>query len=168
MEISEARHLKELETENGRLKKLVADQALDIQILKGVNAKNGKPHAEENGRGDGRLHGAVQTSPGLPDPRVESVHGLLPPIVLATKAGPRGVGRSRLAAVALPWLREGGGYRALQICRDGQPQVGGADQKAKRAHGLGRHGVKCRRLRPGLALRRSASRPDEVWSYDFI
>ena len=30
------------------------------------------------------------------------------------------------------------------------------------------HGGKRRRLQPGLALRRSASRPDEVWSYDFI
>jgi len=30
------------------------------------------------------------------------------------------------------------------------------------------HGGKRRRLRPGLALRQSASRPDEVWSYDFI
>ena len=39
MEISEARRLKELDTENGRLKKLVADQALDIQILKEVNSK---------------------------------------------------------------------------------------------------------------------------------
>jgi putative transposase len=39
MEISEARRLKELETENSRLKKLVADQALDIQILKELNAK---------------------------------------------------------------------------------------------------------------------------------
>jgi transposase-like protein len=29
-----ARQLRELEKENGRLKKLVADQALDIQILK--------------------------------------------------------------------------------------------------------------------------------------
>ena len=39
IEISEARRLKELETENSRLKKLVADQALDIQILKEVNSK---------------------------------------------------------------------------------------------------------------------------------
>ena len=30
------KRLKELERENGRLKRLVADQALDIQILKGV------------------------------------------------------------------------------------------------------------------------------------
>ena len=39
MEISEARRLKELEEENSRLKRLVADQAHDIQILKEVNAK---------------------------------------------------------------------------------------------------------------------------------
>lgn len=34
---SEARRLKELESENARLKKLVAEQALDIDILKEVN-----------------------------------------------------------------------------------------------------------------------------------
>ena len=39
LEVSEARRLKELEEENQRLKRLVADQALDIQILKDVNAK---------------------------------------------------------------------------------------------------------------------------------
>ena len=39
IDIAELRRLKELEEENRRLKKLVADQALDIQILKEVNAK---------------------------------------------------------------------------------------------------------------------------------
>lgn len=39
MDVAELRRLKELEEENRRLKKLVADQALDIQILKEVNAK---------------------------------------------------------------------------------------------------------------------------------
>lgn len=39
MEVAEARRLKELEEENARLKRLVADQALDIQILKEVNSK---------------------------------------------------------------------------------------------------------------------------------
>lgn len=34
MKASEAKRLKELEDENGRLKRLVAEQALDIQILK--------------------------------------------------------------------------------------------------------------------------------------
>jgi putative transposase len=36
MELSEAKRLKQLEDENRRLKRLVADQALDIQILKEV------------------------------------------------------------------------------------------------------------------------------------
>ena len=40
MNPSETKRLKELEKENARLKKLVADQALDIQILKEANRKN--------------------------------------------------------------------------------------------------------------------------------
>lgn len=39
MSVSEAKRLKALEEENQRLKKLVADQALDIQMLKEINAK---------------------------------------------------------------------------------------------------------------------------------
>ncbi len=39
MEVNEARRLRELEEENRRLKRLVADQALDIQILKDANSK---------------------------------------------------------------------------------------------------------------------------------
>ena len=40
MKANDAKRLKELETENGRLKKLVAEQALDNQILKEVVAGN--------------------------------------------------------------------------------------------------------------------------------
>ena len=40
MEVSQARRLKDLEQENGRLKRLVADQALDISILKEVSTGN--------------------------------------------------------------------------------------------------------------------------------
>ena len=39
MELSDARKMKELEEENRRLKSLVADQALNIQVLKEVNSK---------------------------------------------------------------------------------------------------------------------------------
>jgi len=39
MEISDAKRLKGLEDENRRLKRLVADQVLDIQILKEVNSR---------------------------------------------------------------------------------------------------------------------------------
>jgi putative transposase len=40
MSSGEARRLKELEKENARLKKLIAEQALDIDILKEVSRKN--------------------------------------------------------------------------------------------------------------------------------
>lgn len=40
MNTSEARRLKELEKENARLKRLLAEQALDIDILKEVNRGN--------------------------------------------------------------------------------------------------------------------------------
>ena len=40
MDVSQARRLKDLEKENQRLKRLVADQALDISILKEANRGN--------------------------------------------------------------------------------------------------------------------------------
>jgi putative transposase len=40
MKSEEAKRLKQLEEENKRLKQLVADQALDIQMLKSVAEKN--------------------------------------------------------------------------------------------------------------------------------
>lgn len=39
MEPSDAKRLRQLEDENARLKKLVAEQMLDIQMLRDVNAK---------------------------------------------------------------------------------------------------------------------------------
>ncbi len=39
MGVSELRRLKQLEDENSRLKRLVADQAVQIHILKEVNVK---------------------------------------------------------------------------------------------------------------------------------
>ncbi len=38
LELSEAKRLKQLDDENRRLKRLVADLSLDVQILKDVNA----------------------------------------------------------------------------------------------------------------------------------
>lgn len=40
MTVSDARRLKEVEEQNRRLKKLVAEQALDIQMLKEACSKN--------------------------------------------------------------------------------------------------------------------------------
>lgn len=41
LEVNEAQRLKQLENENGRLKKLVADLSLDKEMLKAVITKNG-------------------------------------------------------------------------------------------------------------------------------
>lgn len=39
LEVNEAKRLRELEQENGRLKRIVADLTLDNQMLKDVNSK---------------------------------------------------------------------------------------------------------------------------------
>ena len=49
MKAEEARRLKELEIENARLKKLVAEQAIDISILKEANDYLGKPRRPRGG-----------------------------------------------------------------------------------------------------------------------
>lgn len=49
MKADEARRLKELELENARLKRVVADQAIDISILKEANEYLGKPRAPRAG-----------------------------------------------------------------------------------------------------------------------
>lgn len=49
MKADEARRLKELELENARLKRLVADQALDMAILKEANSYLGKHQARREG-----------------------------------------------------------------------------------------------------------------------
>ncbi len=49
MKADEARRLKELEVENARLKRLVADQAIDISILKEANEYLGKHRAPRAG-----------------------------------------------------------------------------------------------------------------------
>lgn len=49
MKAEEARRLKELEIENARLKKAVADLTIDCQILKEANDYLGKPRAPRGG-----------------------------------------------------------------------------------------------------------------------
>jgi putative transposase len=49
MQVEQARRLKDLEQENARLKKLVADLSLDNSILKEVARENSKPAEETEG-----------------------------------------------------------------------------------------------------------------------
>jgi hypothetical protein len=89
LEVSEARRLRSLEDENDRLKRLVADQAVQLQILKEVNAKSGRPVAQTAGdpidrgkeprhHGAGVLNlefGAFELLPRAPAPPGESGDG---------------------------------------------------------------------------------------------
>jgi putative transposase len=49
MKADDAKQLKELQVENGRLKKLVAEQALDKQILEAERDRGGSVKGGENG-----------------------------------------------------------------------------------------------------------------------
>ena len=51
MKADDAKRLKELERENTRLKKIVADQALDIDMLKELNRGTSDPGPPPAGRG---------------------------------------------------------------------------------------------------------------------
>ena len=65
MSASEAKRLRELEAENARLKRLVANQALNIDMLKELPRETSDPGAAPQGRGPAA--GALR---GLPTPRV--------------------------------------------------------------------------------------------------
>ena len=55
MSVSDAKRLKELETENGRLKKLLAEAQLEIEVTREVLQKNGGlTGSTGGGAGDGR------------------------------------------------------------------------------------------------------------------
>jgi putative transposase len=80
--VSDVKKLRQLEEENRRLKQMVAEQALDIQVLKAVTAKNWKGAQDEtdrchvsggtlwaestarvSGRGAGSEHAALPEAP---------------------------------------------------------------------------------------------------------
>lgn len=65
MEVSDAKKLKALEDENRRLKQMVADQALDLQALKAVVAKNGEAGGLPPGRRLPSERVRVQRAPGV-------------------------------------------------------------------------------------------------------
>ena len=64
MELSEMQRLKQVEDENRRLKQIVAEQTLDIQALKAINAKIGRIKAKRVNywkRSRGLKYGAANT-----------------------------------------------------------------------------------------------------------
>ena len=63
MEVSDAKRLRALEDENGKLKKLLAEQMLDNAMLRDINSKSGdaRRKAESRGSLDGSSSGQPAT-----------------------------------------------------------------------------------------------------------
>ena len=105
MELDEVKELKALREENDRLKRLVADQALNIQVLKEVNSKNGEPVAAPPRRPERGCGGRVFAAAGVP----LSGLGAFEPRVPAKAAGraadaSRGGDRGGIAAPSSIWI----------------------------------------------------------------
>jgi len=82
MSTSEAKRLKDLESENARLKKLLAERELDIDILKEVSRETSEPDLEEGGR---RARWAAARSF-----RASGVQGNRPTQIESALRGPQG------------------------------------------------------------------------------
>ena len=74
MDVSEARKLRELERENSELKKMVAEQALDIRMLKELNEKNGEPGGSASRNRAPGGHARRQRATSLPGGRDRPQH----------------------------------------------------------------------------------------------
>ena len=78
MEVSEARRLKALETENARLKKLLADAMLDNAALKDLLGKNGDARREAGGCRPSQVEARDERAAGVPSDRLRADDGPLP------------------------------------------------------------------------------------------
>ena len=69
MEASDAKRLRELGAENAKLKRIVADQVLDMSAMKELLEKHWQAHGEEKSRGLSDDGERAQRAAGLPDHR---------------------------------------------------------------------------------------------------
>jgi hypothetical protein len=78
MKAEGAKRLRELERENGRLKQVVAEQALDIQALKEISRETSEPGAQAPCGRD--VHGAFRAfrEEGVPAGGPEPLHAAAP------------------------------------------------------------------------------------------
>ncbi len=67
--LNDVKKLRQLEDENRRLKQMVAEQALDIQALKAINAKTGRAQGEASGGSVEHRALWAQSATGVPASR---------------------------------------------------------------------------------------------------
>lgn len=164
MAVDQVRRLRSLTEENARLKRLVADGLLQIQILKEVNVKNGEPVGQTAGGPRQRERVRASGRGGLPRPGVpRSAFYRLPRrsrpslelerrVVELSERHPR-YGYRRITAL----LRRAGvcvnPKRVQRIRAEGGLRVRKRQRKA-------------RRLGLSTSERQKVTHPDHVWSCD--
>ncbi|WP_088580383.1 IS3 family transposase [Burkholderia ubonensis] len=166
MEVSEARRLKDLETENARLKKLLAEAMLDMEALKVV--VKGKPLSPQAKR---EAVAAIREKVDISERRACRLVGLSRS-VLHYEAKPDQENEALTARlVELAHERRRFGYRRLHALVERE----GIHANHKRVHRLYREAgltVRRRRRRHGVMIEREQlalpSGPNEVWSIDFV
>ena len=132
LRIDQAKRMRELEAENARLKKAVAELTVDKIILKEVAEGNLKPDAAAGSGGLGTIPASLLGAPDLPRVGHTTIEH---PVRAGTKKrrrAPSGVDRSpggAVWAVRLSADRRPAGARGLV----GQPLEGRADLEAGRA-----------------------------------
>ena len=160
MSVSDAKRLKELETENSRLKKLLADSLLENEVTREVLVKkNGdRTSSTRGGAGDG--HARLERAPGVDRRAHERGCGV--------RAGAdRNAASARIVALAHRHRRYGAGMIYLKLRQAG---VVANHKRVDRLYAEARLQVSAgdgRRCRSPIASRSSAQ-GERVWSADFV
>ena len=134
MEVSEAKRPRALEEENSRLKRLVADQAVQIHILKESTQKSGEPVCKTTGCEDEcarRLGESGSELSGAGTLEIELLSQR--PIEPGKPAHPQGSAGVERQASSL-WLSAHYGANATRRLR-GQWETSGADSTRRRSQG---------------------------------
>lgn len=94
LNVSDVKKLRQMEDENRRLKQMVADQALDIQELKAINAKNwqGPRRRERRLSGAPSALGSVNDGCAASWPSIARPSGIAVTATRMRHCGPRSVG----------------------------------------------------------------------------
>ena len=168
MDLHEARKLKELESENGELKKMLAEALLKNRVLEAVAEKNGRPGASQTSGPRGGSAWAVLRAGGVPHPAALTRYFLVSVAAsdLNPAAGwPDGCGCSArsipaTATGASPpfYARKDGAWAKRHI------------QRLRRADGLRVPPTKRKLVRRGIStgLPTKATHLGHVWTWDFI
>ncbi|WP_139804406.1 IS3 family transposase [Pseudomonas aeruginosa] len=166
MTVPDAKRLKDLELENSRLKKLLAEAHLDIEALKVVApGKRVSPTARREAVQE------MQAQTGISQCRACQLIGLSRSVLHYQPRASEQNTRLQTQLVELAQERRRFGYRRLHILL----RRAGVQVNHKRIYRLYRSAglmVKRRRRRHGVAIERERlslpSAPNQVWSMDFV